>query len=368
MAKQAANMSSNNIRKNNRESFRHRYGSMDSISTMDSPTKKARGGGGGGGSSVASNSTGTNRTPPQMPTKQQRGDHASNPSIESMAMAVVVQKPHLEYENASPTPHWTTTTTKDINSELVNTYQYPKLYLYDPNQIISNGENLNSIISQQQQQQQPNNRYWWFHLAQRMGTTLKHVQDDHIKALLFEQQQRQQQATSNGNGNSFFSQDSISAGESSSIHHQGTHANFGCMDTLDGSQEGGCVLSDLCISQEQQQKSGKSHRRYKSWSSNKSTFTGSFPAKAKTKLFTPTSTPINVWSEPLASTMKVRGGTYSQDGIKVESEPSLFSVLGVDSFVNGKDTSTNCSWGTQNYLQRWKKACCENGIDQAPFL
>ena len=383
LAKQAANMSSNNIRKNNRESFRHRYGSMDSISTMDSPTKKARGGGDGGGSSVASNSTATNRTPPQMPTKQQRGEQhaASNASIESS-----IQKPHLEYENASPTPHWTTTTTKDISSELFNTYQYPRLYLYDPNQIISNGENLN-IISQQQQ---PANRCWWFHLAQRMGTTLKHVQDDHIKTLLFEQQQQQQQSR-NRNGNSFRSQDSISAGESSSsIQHQGAAhnlSNFGCMDnTLDGSsQEGGCVLSDLCISQQQQQqqqqqKSGKSHRKYKSLSSNsslsrikKSTSTGSFPTKAS-KLFTPTSTPINVWSEPLASTMKVRGGTYSKDGIKIESEPSLFSVLGVDSFVvvNGKDSdndSTNCSsWGTQNYLQRWKKACCENGMDRVPFL
>ena len=73
--------------------------------------------------------------------------------------------------------------------------------------------------------------------------------------------------------------------------------------------------------------------------------------------------------------MKVRGGTYSKDGIKIESEPSLFSVLGVDSFVvvNGKDSdnndSTNCSsWGTQNYLQRWKRACCENGMDRVPFL
>ena len=73
--------------------------------------------------------------------------------------------------------------------------------------------------------------------------------------------------------------------------------------------------------------------------------------------------------------MKVRGGTYSQDGIKIESESSLFSVLGVDSFVvvNGKDLdndSTYCcsSWGTQNYLQRWKKACCENGMDWVPFL
>jgi len=82
--------------------------------------------------------------------------------------------------------------------------------------------------------------------------------------------------------------------------------------------------------------------------------------------------PVNCWSEPTASTIKVRGKNYSKDGIKVESESSIFSVLGADSFVDqgekagGGDRS--CCPGTQSYLERFRRVCAEVGLDRPLFL
>lgn len=82
------------------------------------------------------------------------------------------------------------------------------------------------------------------------------------------------------------------------------------------------------------------------------------------------SPPSSAWSEPMASTMNVRGKNYINDGLKTPSEPSLFTVLGVDSFVNGggevKD-HYNASWGTDSFRVRWNEACEELGA-RAPFL
>jgi len=85
--------------------------------------------------------------------------------------------------------------------------------------------------------------------------------------------------------------------------------------------------------------------------------------------FQPNATPKNVWSEPSASTMHVRGKTYAKDGVKVESETSLFSVLGVDSFVSGdKSEVADASAATKSYLRRWKGACKELELSCPPFL
>ncbi len=79
-------------------------------------------------------------------------------------------------------------------------------------------------------------------------------------------------------------------------------------------------------------------------------------------------TPTNAWSEPSASTIKVRGADYPKDGIKVASETSMFMVLGVDSFVKGKHEAFDESFGARSFLQRWNVVCEEVGFDPPPFL
>ena len=79
--------------------------------------------------------------------------------------------------------------------------------------------------------------------------------------------------------------------------------------------------------------------------------------------------PTNAWSEPSASTINIRGKNYSKNGIKVASETSMFSVLGVDSFVDGgKHEDVDASFGTKTFLQRWNAVCEDLGWVQPPFL
>jgi hypothetical protein len=90
-------------------------------------------------------------------------------------------------------------------------------------------------------------------------------------------------------------------------------------------------------------------------------------------LFDPSVQPINVWSEPSSTTMKVRGVTYAQDGIKVPSEESMFAVLGVDNFVNEKGSGSGSGdgmkkSGTDSFMERWKNVCKEVGLESVPFL
>ncbi len=66
--------------------------------------------------------------------------------------------------------------------------------------------------------------------------------------------------------------------------------------------------------------------------------------------------------------MNVRGKTYLKDDIKVTSERSIFSVLGVDSFVSGGKGNEDVSWATNSFLQRWNVACEEVGLVRPPFL
>jgi hypothetical protein len=82
------------------------------------------------------------------------------------------------------------------------------------------------------------------------------------------------------------------------------------------------------------------------------------------------SPPSSAWSEPVASTMNVRGKNYKNDGLKMPSESSLFTVLGVDSFVNsgGEEKDYSASWGTDSFRIRFNEACDELGLARAPFL
>jgi hypothetical protein len=90
------------------------------------------------------------------------------------------------------------------------------------------------------------------------------------------------------------------------------------------------------------------------------------------EVFDPSVQPINVWSEPSSTTMKVRGVTYAQDGIKVPSEESMFAVLGVDNFVNEKGSGSGGGVmkksGTDSFMERWKNVCEEVGLESVPFL
>ena len=374
IAKQSANRTQHaSFRRNNRETLR--YGSLESIPS--SPTKKARSSDENdkrvisktataatdedvsiATTSLAASSKVRNGTPTP-PTKTKKADSA-----------IMIIESHLEYINAPQPPLWTTNDGEEIDSELLSTYQYPRLYLCNPSQIINNSGSTNN---------------WWYQLGQRMETTLNHVQNGHWKKL---QQQYQYQSSNYG----YASYESISAETSSSVHpYNSSHhlSNFGVcnMRTLESDSEEGCVAltRDLCIGQQIQQQNNnnnnnnnKHHRKNKSWSSvgskSKSSTTtskksGKGRGRQSTSVFQPTSCPRNVWSEPIASTMQVRGPTYSTDGIKVDSDISLFHVIGVDSFVYGDDSGgSSASLGTRNFLKRWQNACLEVGINRPPFL
>jgi len=330
-AKLVANNAQHTFRKNYRYREQHSYGRFES-GMKESPPKKARNDDGSSYSSLGMN----------------------NDNLMQPVLGGVDHMSHFaEYENAQPPPIYTSTSGVEVNAELISTYQYPRVYLSNPIQIISTGNT--EVVS--------GGKYWWFHLVQQMGTTIKHVQDDYYKGLISHQSSNRRTSMS----------DSVSA--SSSQQHQSN--NFGCTleRTLTTDSEDGCVAMtrDLCIGQEKDgsiSTGGKSHRKTKSWSKSSKKSSSSVAGASKPAVFNISSNPINVWSEPHASTKKVRGATYAQDGIKVDSDESIFSILGVDSFVNGgseTSSSSSSSWGTQHYLSRWKMACKKVGINQ-PFM
>ena len=325
------------FRKNSRETLRN-YRTIDSSINPSSPSKKACGGG-----SVTSETTG-------------RDSVAS--SVQRTPTPDMQQQHHKEFENAPPTPQWIETIKSPVNPELVSTYQYPRLYLRNPAQIVvenNTGER---------------NEDWWYQLAEKMETTVKHVQDDHVKRIQLESRN----SLINNSSTNCSGSDSISA--ASSVQQQ--QHTFGCA-TLEESPStaDGCVaMRELCLGQHPK------HRKTKSWSAShhgskqklrkalSTTSSMSSDDCTSGNTFQPNAIPINAWSEPVASTMKVRGKTYAKDGIKIESKTSLFSVLGVDSFVTGAKSKADedPSWGSKNYLQRWKNACQEVGSITPPFL
>jgi len=286
-AKLVANNAQHTFRKNYRYREQHSYGRFES-GMKESPPKKARNDDGSSSLSLG----------------------VINDNLMQPMLGGVENVSHFaEYENAQPPPIYTSTSGVEVNAELISTYQYPRVYLSNPIQIISTGktEAVNC------------GKYWWFHLLQQMGTTIKHVQDDYYKGLISHQSSNNRRTSMS---------DSVSA--SSSQQHQSN--NFGCTSlerTLTTDSEDGCVAMtrDLCIGQEKDgnasvSNGGKLHRKTKSWSkSSKKSSVG-----AASKPVNITSNPINVWSEPHASTMKVRGATYAQDGIKVDSDESIFSI------------------------------------------
>ncbi len=245
---------------------------------------------------------------------------------------------YAEYINAPPTPVWSkvnatstsTTTFPDIDSELLFTYMVPRLYLQDPIHIIE------GIIHGQYNCDQIR-ELWWFHAAQRMETTLRHVQEDHWRALL--------------------SMTTMGDIAQSSMAYPNTTTKMKGSDSTNSfalSSDGCVSMKELCLGKQKQSHGGGDN----------------------STSFSPSKTPTNVWSEPCASTMNVRGSSYSRDGIKVESETSIFSVLGVDSFVSwdksaasGEVDSRQASTsGTASYLRRWKGICDEMGLHRPPFL
>jgi len=80
----------------------------------------------------------------------------------------------------------------------------------------------------------------------------------------------------------------------------------------------------------------------------------------------------SVCSEPLGSDFQVRGETYTNDHIKIESDVPMFALLGVDHLRNGNEQKkgnlmlNSCS-RPLSYYERLKKKCHDVGI-VAPFL
>jgi hypothetical protein len=345
-------MSNGNFRKHNREMWRN-HRAIDGIGKYSptTPSKKAR-----DGSSVGSCSTTTRTpqaTPPKLPLTRGGGDKnglrtssavsgkesetvTPNSNASTQDTMALVTRPYLEFEDATPPPLWTESTAStppDINPELILTYKYPRLYLQDPANVIA-GQFSNNWETK---------RLWWFQLAQRMNTTLKHVQDGHWKELR------------NTSNNNLSNESSASA----SSYSEGQHPF--CSTLEDGSK----AMSELCLGKRQQR---AKHRLTKETSSTIGSGEDSATAGGTAASFQPGACPQNAWSEPSASTMNVRGKTYLKDDIKVTSERSIFSVLGVDSFVSGGKGNEDVSWATNSFLQRWNFACEEVGLVRPPFL
>ena len=248
-------------------------------------------------------------------------DVAQSVSSVSSAPRTVTTLVDMDFErDPPPPPIWSESTESSIivDFELLSTYKYPRFFTRDPTQPLTG---CSEIFETR------------LRLVERMETTLKHVLRNYWKAPV------------NPNTN-------------------------GCGST----SATGSVLTEVCdgLHHQQQQQAKQSNpmmthvSKHKSTKASTSISRSTITAEAS---FQPSATPINVWSEPSASTMQVRGKTYAKDGIKVESESSIFSVFGVDSFVSdAKGEVGDASLGTRSYLRRWNGACKELGLSHPPFL
>lgn len=209
----------------------------------------------------------------------------------------------------NPTPIWSEN--DNIHPELKRTYCYPRLFANDPSNIVGQFE-----------------MPWWYQLSKQIHTTLNHAFDSHWQEM--EMQQLREHGTINN------STDTISNDSGQLIR-----ANSPCSPD---------AIVDLCsentLEDPRLQKPQRNHLSVISLSDV---------------------SPINAWSEPSASTIKVRGKNYAKDGIKVESDAALFACLGVDSFVTDRGVSAKYS-NTAHYLGRWKKVSQEVGLETTPFL
>lgn len=355
-------MTNGNLRKTNREMLRNyrtiNHGGLSSSSNrtnsmMDSPgspTKRIRehnnktiGGHGLRGEGCESGGIGSNSV-------DVHSHHHHHKKLAAMAMPGserssslametdddnnnTIRPYYMEYINAPPPPVWskvnaTTTTTintSDIDSELVFTYSFPRLYLQDPTHITEGIVHGKYNCDQMKE-------LWWFHAAQHMETTLRHVQEDHWRALLSTTATTAVAQPSSGKHTTTTTNSKM----------KGSNSTHSFVTPTDGCAS----MKELCLGKQQQH-----------------------PQRSDSETFSPSNTPTNVWSEPCASTMFVRGRTYSKDGVKVESETSIFTMLGVDSFVNGdKSEIIDPSSGTNSYLRRWKRICNDMGLHRPPFL
>ncbi|KAL3798843.1 hypothetical protein HJC23_004631 [Cyclotella cryptica] len=260
------------------------------------------------------------------PSCEEKSDKAQEDGKKRLSTSISVQDSISVYDclgKMEAPPIWGDD--ENIHSELKCTYRYPRLFLQDPASVIGNSDRM----------------IWWYQLSKQMDTTLRHAFDSYWQEL--ERQLTQQQDCCSNNNNT-----SIDAVSNDSSFGQIVVARNPCSPD---------AIVDLLSTNntpprlppiEQQQKNTTPHK-------------GS-PLASLSEI-----SPINAWSEPVASTMKIRGRTYAKDSVKVESETSLFSCLGVDSFVNGEGVCKDSS-NTTHYLERWSKVCAEVGLDRPPFL
>jgi len=303
-------------------------------------------------------------------------------AVEAAASAVVTRHYYDEYQQSTPPPLWTESTTIDtptVHTELMYTYKYPRLYLNDPTFVIHNNH-------QRQNSSSSNNSMWWFELGQRMQTTLRHVNYDKWRGGAIIQQSLDQLHLLRNNN---------SICVDSSEEEESSFCNINTNNNLASSSQ-----QKTQMQQQQQKQHGRSrsdhpfciaapqavnecigiHQRHSAMSNSTIRHNKSTPNLTTNNClggggggYQPGVQPKNSWSEPSASTMNIRGRTYLKDGIKVVSEQSMFSILGVDSFVSSSGNSSSASnidisWATKSYIQRWNSVCLEVGLAKPPFL
>jgi hypothetical protein len=197
-----------------------------------------------------------------------------------------------------------------INEELNMSYKFPRMYLQNPSEL--DAEFLKREA-------------WWYKLQSGVESTLGHVRSESIKQKLLLQ---------GGEGKQQHQQQNHRGSDAASISSKSTNLFFS--------------KSPIPTSNKTINDSNNNNGE-----------------------FSPSAQPTNVWSEPSASTMKVRGPTYAQDGVKIASEESMFAILGVDNFVKDKEGGSgnnNCKSGTSSFRERWKSVCMDVGVETVPFL
>ncbi|KAL7487627.1 hypothetical protein ACHAW6_013212 [Cyclotella cf. meneghiniana] len=262
------------------------------------------------------------------PSCEEKSDKVEDDGKKGMPASLSMQESISVYDclgRADPPPIWGDD--ENIHSELKCTYRYPRLFLQDPASVIGNNDRM----------------IWWYQLSKQMDTTLSHVFDSHWQELE-KQLTQHQNCGNNENMNTSINNISIESSAGQEVVARNPCSPDAIVDFLSNN------TPPRLLPIQQQQK-------HKSTPSNKGS-----PLAGLSEI-----SPINAWSEPVASTMKIRGRNYAKDSVKVESETALFSCLGVDSFVAG-DGECKDNSNTSHYLERWNKVCEEVGLDRPPFL
>lgn len=83
--------------------------------------------------------------------------------------------------------------------------------------------------------------------------------------------------------------------------------------------------------------------------------------------------PTNVFSEPYASNIKVRGRNYCFDQMKIESRSSTMALVGADKFIRSQKTKSDSNYAyhisarEKSFVKRFRANCRNNGVNP-PFL